>query len=77
MCGKLLMPLRQNRSDLCRSIQGLGLGGHCIPIDPHYLSGRPQMYQYHARFIELATEINSEMPKYVLDKNHSRLEPST
>ena len=47
---------------------GPGLGGHCIPIDPHYLSWKAQMYQYHARFIELATEINSEMPKYVLDK---------
>ena len=47
---------------------GPGLGGHCLPIDPHYLSWKAQMYQYHARFIELATEINSEMPKYVLDK---------
>ena len=47
---------------------GPGLGGHCIPIDPHYLSWKAQMYQYHARFIELATEINSEMPKYVVDK---------
>ena len=47
---------------------GPGLGGHCIPIDPHYLSWKAQMYQYHARFIELATEINNEMPKYVLDK---------
>ena len=47
---------------------GPGLGGHCIPIDPHYLSWKAQMYQYHARFIELAAEINSEMPKYVVDK---------
>ena len=47
---------------------GPGLGGHCIPIDPHYLSWKAQMYQYHARFIELASEINSEMPKYVVDK---------
>ena len=47
---------------------GPGLGGHCIPIDPHYLSWKAQMYQYHARFIELATEINSEMPKHVVDK---------
>ena len=47
---------------------GPGLGGHCIPIDPHYLSWKAQKYQYHARFIELASEINSEMPKYVVDK---------
>ncbi len=47
---------------------GPGLGGHCIPIDPHYLSWKARMYQYHARFIELASEINDEMPKYVVDK---------
>lgn len=47
---------------------GPGPGGHCIPVDPHYLSWKAQKYQYHARFIELASEINNEMPKYVLDK---------
>ena len=47
---------------------GPGLGGHCIPVDPHYLSWKAQKYQYHARFIELASDINSEMPKYVVDK---------
>ncbi|MCG9129668.1 nucleotide sugar dehydrogenase [Candidatus Poribacteria bacterium] len=47
---------------------GPGLGGHCIPIDPHYLSWMTQKYQYQARFIELASEINDSMPKYVLDK---------
>lgn len=47
---------------------GPGLGGHCIPIDPHYLSWKARTYQYHTRFIELASEINSSMPKYVLDK---------
>lgn len=47
---------------------GPGLGGHCIPIDPHYLSWKARTYEYHARFIELASEINSSMPKYVLDK---------
>ena len=47
---------------------GPGLGGHCIPVDPHYLSWKAQKYQYHARFIELASEINSEMPKYAVDK---------
>ncbi len=47
---------------------GPGPGGHCIPIDPHYLSWKARTYQYHARFIELASEINNSMPKYVLDK---------
>lgn len=47
---------------------GPGLGGHCIPIDPHYLSWKARMYEYHARFIELASEINDEMPRYVVDK---------
>ena len=47
---------------------GPGPGGHCIPVDPHYLSWKAQKYQYHARFIELASEINNEMPKYVLEK---------
>ena len=47
---------------------GPGPGGHCIPVDPHYLSWKARKYQYHARFIELASEINSEMPQYVVDK---------
>ncbi len=47
---------------------GPGLGGHCIPIDPHYLSWKARMYEYHARFIALAAEINNEMPTYVVDK---------
>ncbi len=47
---------------------GPGLGGHCIPVDPHYLSWMTQKYQIDARFIELASEINDGMPKYVLEK---------
>ncbi len=47
---------------------GPGPGGHCIPIDPHYLSWKVRTYQHSARFIELASEINNSMPKYVLDK---------
>ncbi|MFN2203164.1 MAG: nucleotide sugar dehydrogenase [Caldilineaceae bacterium] len=43
---------------------GPGLGGHCIPIDPQYLSWKLRTLQYNARFIELATEINGEMPRY-------------
>lgn len=47
---------------------GPGLGGHCIPIDPHYLSWKLKTLNYTARFIELASEINSQMPEYVVDK---------
>ncbi|MEW5794992.1 MAG: nucleotide sugar dehydrogenase [Candidatus Zixiibacteriota bacterium] len=45
---------------------GPGLGGHCIPIDPHYLSWKLKSLNYYARFIELAGEINSTMPEYVV-----------
>jgi UDP-N-acetyl-D-glucosamine dehydrogenase len=47
---------------------GPGLGGHCIPIDPIYLSWKLKTLNYRARFIELAGEINSEMPEYVCSK---------
>ncbi len=47
---------------------GPGLGGHCIPIDPLYLSWKLKALNYNARFIELASEINTSMPYYVVDK---------
>ena len=47
---------------------GPGLGGHCIPIDPHYLSWKLKTLNYTARFIELASEINGNMPQYVVSK---------
>ncbi|MFH2035915.1 MAG: nucleotide sugar dehydrogenase [Candidatus Zixiibacteriota bacterium] len=47
---------------------GPGLGGHCIPIDPHYLSWKLKSLNYYARFIELAGDINSHMPEYVVDR---------
>jgi UDP-N-acetyl-D-glucosamine dehydrogenase len=47
---------------------GPGLGGHCIPIDPLYLSWKLKALNYTARFIELASEINTSMPLYVIDK---------
>jgi len=47
---------------------GPGLGGHCIPVDPHYLSWKMRTLNYRARFIELAGEINAEMPEYVVRK---------
>jgi UDP-N-acetyl-D-glucosamine dehydrogenase len=47
---------------------GPGLGGHCIPIDPFYLTWKAREYGVHTRFIELAGEINSSMPDYVVSK---------
>jgi UDP-N-acetyl-D-glucosamine dehydrogenase len=47
---------------------GPGLGGHCIPIDPLYLSWKLRSLNYTARFIELASEINTGMPRYVVNK---------
>lgn len=51
-----------------RFLPGPGLGGHCIPVDPHYLSWKLKTLDYTARFIELAAEINGSMPHYVVDK---------
>lgn len=51
-----------------RFYPGPGLGGHCIPIDPHYLSWKLKSLNYYARFIELAGDINSRMPEYVVEK---------
>lgn len=47
---------------------GPGLGGHCIPIDPLYLSWKLKTLDYNARFIELASTINASMPQYVVEK---------
>jgi UDP-N-acetyl-D-glucosamine dehydrogenase len=47
---------------------GPGLGGHCIPLDPHYLSWKMRTLEYKTRMIELASEINAEMPEYVVQK---------
>jgi len=46
---------------------GPGVGGHCIPLDPHYLSWKLKSLNYYARFIELAGDINSHMPEHVVE----------
>ena len=46
---------------------GPGLGGHCIPIDPFYLTWKAREFDQHTRFIELAGEINTAMPQYVIE----------
>ncbi|MEX0944855.1 MAG: nucleotide sugar dehydrogenase, partial [Balneolaceae bacterium] len=47
---------------------GPGLGGHCIPIDPFYLTWKAREFEQDTRFIELAGQINTKMPKYVVEK---------
>jgi UDP-N-acetyl-D-glucosamine dehydrogenase len=51
-----------------RFTPGPGIGGHCIPLDPHYLAWKMRMLNYKTRFIDLASEINSEMPEFVVRK---------
>jgi UDP-N-acetyl-D-glucosamine dehydrogenase len=47
---------------------GPGLGGHCIPVDPHYLAWKLRILSYKTRFIEVASEINGQMPHYVVER---------
>jgi len=47
---------------------GPGIGGHCIPLDPHYLAWKMRTLNYKTRFIDLASEINSQMPAYIVEK---------
>ena len=46
---------------------GPGIGGHCIPLDPHYLSWKARMHGFEARFISLAEEVNSTMPQHIVE----------
>ncbi|MCK4257771.1 MAG: nucleotide sugar dehydrogenase [Halanaerobiales bacterium] len=48
---------------------GPGLGGHCIPLDPYYLTWKAREYEYHTRLIETSGEINNYMPEYVLERS--------
>ena len=52
---------------------GPGIGGHCIPLDPFYLTWKAREYNYHTRLIELAGEINNSMPSFVISKAVSLL----
>ncbi len=47
---------------------GPGIGGHCIPLDPMYLAWRAKMYDYYNRFIELSSDVNSNMPRFIVGK---------
>ena len=55
---------------------GPGLGGHCIPIDPFYLTWKAREYKANTRFIELAGEVNTSMPEYVIQKSFMALNQS-
>jgi UDP-N-acetyl-D-glucosamine dehydrogenase len=52
---------------------GPGVGGHCIPLDPHYLAWKMRTLNYRTRFIELAGEINAQMPEYWVERVADRL----
>jgi UDP-N-acetyl-D-glucosamine dehydrogenase len=52
---------------------GPGVGGHCIPIDPYYLSWKAREYDFHTVFIELSARINEEMPYFVTNKTINAL----
>ena len=52
---------------------GPGVGGHCIPVDPYYLSWKAREYDFYTKFIELAAEINQSMPRYVVSKINDAL----
>ncbi len=47
---------------------GPGVGGHCIPVDPYYLSWKAREYDFHTKFVELAAEVNQDMPHHVVDR---------
>jgi UDP-N-acetyl-D-glucosamine dehydrogenase len=47
---------------------GPGVGGHCIPLDPHYLANKAREYDFHTRFIQLAAEINEQMPYHIVSR---------
>lgn len=52
---------------------GPGLGGHCIPIDPFYLTWKAREFEFHTKFIELAGEVNQQMPYYVVQRSMEAL----
>ena len=62
------MPPQPNRSASLLITRPLA-GGHCIPIDPFYLTWKAREYGVNTRFIELAGEVNSHMPDYVIEKS--------
>ena len=56
------------------SYPGSGLGGHCIPVDPHYLAWKARLHGHLPRFIDLASDTNAAMPEYVVGKVADQLD---
>src|SRR5262249_12128631 len=52
---------------------GIGPGGHCIPVDPHYLSWKAREFDFQTKFIEVAADVNSGMARYVVTRIHESL----
>ncbi len=77
MSGRCSTERQANPLASCRSIPAPGLGGHCIPIDPFYLSWKAREYELSTRFIELAGEINVNMPNYVVGRLRRVLDERT
>ncbi len=80
MCDKLGLDVREvveaaatKPYGFMKFLPGPGVGGHCIPLDPNYLAWKLKTLNYNARFIQLAGEINSDMPRYWSDKIQDRL----
>ena len=72
--GKVRKETLANLSHLPpEAITGPGLGGHCIPIDPFYLTWAARRHGLNTRFIELAGEVNMAMPRYVVDRTAEAL----
>ena len=68
MYGKSSTPLKPSRLDLCLFTRDPGLGGHCIPVDPYYLTWKAKMNGFEPRLIEMATIINSQMPRFTVSR---------
>lgn len=80
MCDKLGLDVREvveaaatKPYGFMKFLPGPGVGGHCIPLDPNYLAWKLKTLNYNARFIQLAGEINSDMPRYWSDKIQDKL----
>jgi UDP-N-acetyl-D-glucosamine dehydrogenase len=72
-CDKLGVDVWEVIDGFMKFTPGPGLGGHCIPVDPHYLSWKMRTLDHKTRLVELASEINAEMPRYWSEKAGSLL----
>ena len=66
--GRSSTPPRPSRTASCASSPGPGMGGHCLPVDPFYLTWKAREYDLSTEFIELAGKVNQQMPYFCLEK---------